>query len=127
MSAFIIDTDILVDLSKNQPSAILWFKKAFEEGLELAVCSINIAEFYSGITPNKRLLWDSFFESLEFWAITKNISRQAGIWRYNFARTGITISTQDSLIAATASTHNATLVTNNIKDYPIPGIKIFSL
>lgn len=127
MSAFLIDTDILVDLSKKQPSAIAWFKKAFEENLEIAVCPINIAEFYSGITPNKRRLWDDFFEILECWAITKSISRQAGIWRYNFSRTGSTISTQDSLIAATALAHNATLLTKNIKDYPMANLRVLTI
>lgn len=127
MPAFLIDTDVLVDLSKKQPSAIAWFKKAFEENLELAVSPINIAEFYSGISHKERLNWDNFFEVLEYWTITKNISRQAGIWRYNFARTGTSISTQDCLIAATALAHNAILLTKNIKDYPMPGIKLLSV
>lgn len=127
MPAFLIDTDVLVDLSKKQPSAIAWFKKAFEENLELAVSPINIAEFYSGVSHKERLKWDNFFEVLEYWTITKNISRQAGIWRYDFAKQGVSLHTADCLIAATALAHNATLLTGNIKDYPMVGIKVLSL
>lgn len=127
MSVFLIDTDILIDISKNIKSTIDWFNQTLEEDSELAICPINITEFYSGLPPKDRPKWDNFFEPFNFWTITKNISRQAGIWRYEFSKKGITISTTDSLIAAIALVHNATLVTRNIKDYPLPGIKLFSL
>lgn len=127
MAAFLVDTDILIDASKNIKSAVDWFNQTFEDELELAVCPINITEFYSGISPKDLSKWDRFFESFDFWSITKNISRQAGIWRYQFYKKGITISTTDSLIAATALAHNATLVTKNVKDYPMQEIKVLSL
>lgn len=127
MSAFLIDTDILIDSSKNIEYAIAWFEQAFKNDLDLAVCPVNIAEFYSGISPKQRLKWDNFFESIDCWIITKNISRQAGIWRHDFAREGISLHTSDCLIAATALAHNATLLTKNIKDYPMPKIKLLSL
>lgn len=127
MSAFLIDTDVLIDSSKNIQSVLTWFEQAFENNLELAICSINMAEFYSGISPRERLKWDNFFETIDCWVITKNISRQAGIWRYDFARKGVSLHTADCLIAATAFAHNATLLTKKIKDYPMPEIKVLSL
>lgn len=127
MSAFLIDTDVLIDLSKNIKSTLSWFNQAFEENLELAVCPINITEFYSGISLKERPRWDDFFGSLECWIISKGISRQAGIWRYEFSKKGVSISTPDSLIAATASAHNATLLTKNIKDYPMANLKVLTI
>jgi predicted nucleic acid-binding protein len=64
---------------------------------------------------------------LLYWDITRGVAVQAGTYRCRYARQGQTIATADALIAATAIEHNAILVTDNPKDYPMPEIRLLSL
>lgn len=55
------------------------------------------------------------------------IAQQAGTWRYDFARRGLQLSTTDTLVAATAHAHGATIVTGNASDYPMSEIALLLL
>jgi len=98
-----------------------------EAGDELGVCAINVAEFYAGIPPERRSIWDEFIDSLRYWGITRDAASQAGRFRYEFARKGIMLSTTDALIAAVAQERGAVVMTSNVKDYPMREIHILSL
>lgn len=73
----------------------------------MPVCARSIA-----LCQPERLL-----SACNFLPTTAEIARQAGTWRYDFARDGVTLSTTDALVAATAEAHSATIVTGNLKDY----------
>ena len=51
----------------------------------------------------------------------------AGVFRYDFARRGRTILTPDALVAATAAVVDAILVTDNVKDSPMPEVRTIQL
>jgi predicted nucleic acid-binding protein len=55
------------------------------------------------------------------------VARHTGIYRYEYARRGQTILTAAALIAATAAAVGATLVTDNVKHFPMAEIKIMRL
>jgi len=92
----------------------------------MGVCAVNIAEFYSGIPQSQYALWDEFFADLHYWDITPEAARLAGQYRYQAARQGRALATTDTLIAAVAYLHGATVVTRNVKDYPIEGLRVLS-
>jgi len=48
---------------------------------------------------------------------------QAGIYRYEFARRGISLSVTDTLVAAIAKANDAIIVTANIRHYPMKDIQ----
>ncbi|CCF83058.1 PIN domain protein (fragment) [Nitrolancea hollandica] len=52
---------------------------------------------------------------------------RAGQDRYTFARIEKAITVTDALIAAAAWEHHAILVTNNLKDYPMPDVQLLPL
>ena len=64
---------------------------------------------------------------LTYWATKRETARQAGIYRYEYARRGQTILIADALIAATAAAVGSTLVTDNGKHFPMPKIKTMRL
>jgi predicted nucleic acid-binding protein len=98
-----------------------------ENGDEVGVSPINVAEFYTGLAPSQWEVWDEFFESLMLWSISLSAAKQAGKFRYDFARAGIALSTTDTLVAAVALEHRATLVTSNVKDYPMREVTLLPL
>jgi predicted nucleic acid-binding protein len=97
-----------------------------DAGDELGVCAINVAEFYSGVPEDARDLWDEFFASIGYWHITQDIARRAGLLRHEYSQIGRALSTTDTLIAAVAETNGSVIVTNNVKDYPMPNLSILS-
>ena len=52
------------------------------------------------------------------------MAKEAGRYRYEFTRIGTTLSATDSLIAAVAIANDATLITNNLRHFPMPEIRL---
>lgn len=122
-----LDTSILIDLSKLDGVARSQVYKWIAAGDDLAICGIQISEFYRGLSPEERGDWDAFFADLLFWDISQSAARRAGIDQYDFARRGRQINTPDAVIAAVAREYRAVLVTNNVRDFPMDDIEIVSL
>lgn len=127
MTRYLLDTTALIDFSKGREVALSRILEMTQGDDELGVCAINVAEFYAGVPPTKRPTWDEFFASLGYWEITVGEARQAGCFRHDFARQGKALSTIDALVAAVAQERQATIVTNNIRDYPMEGVHLLPL
>lgn len=127
MSRYLLDTTALIDFAKGREPASSRIVRMIESGDEVGVCAVVVAEFYAGLPPKERPSWDDFFEALRFWGATREAARQAGVWRYEFARRGTQLSTTDLLVAAVASQREAVVVTDNVKDYPMKEIDILLL
>jgi predicted nucleic acid-binding protein len=85
---------------------------------------INVAELYSDLSHEEQARADRLIDSLDFYGVTREVAKQAGQYRYDFARCGVTLSTADTLVAATAVAESATLVTANTKDFPMKEIDL---
>lgn len=127
MSRYLLDTTALIDFSKAREPAFSLVHGLLGNGDELGVSPINVTEFYAGLAPAQWEVWDEFFEPLLLWPISLSAAKQAGRFRYDFAREGITLSTTDTLVAAVALEQGATLVTSNVKDYPMAEISLLPL
>ncbi len=127
MTRYLLDTTALIDFSKGRAPARSRILQMIEQGDELGVCCINVAEFYSGLPPEQRSRWVEFFGALSYWGITREIAQRAGAWRNDYARQGRPLSTSDVLIAATAHTNRSIIMTNNVRDFPMPEVQALSL
>ncbi len=90
----------------------------------LGVCAINVAEFVAGVRPPDRESAHEFLAALSYWHISYAAARQAGIWRYSAARTGVQLSTTDTLIAAVAHEQDAIVITRNLRHFPMPEVRV---
>jgi predicted nucleic acid-binding protein len=127
MSRYLLDTTALIDFSKGYEPAFSLVHRFLQNGDEVGVSPINIAEFYSGLAASQWDVWDAFFEPLILWPISLSAAKQSGKFRYDFARTGITLSTTDTLVAAVALEYRASIVTSNVKDYPMREVTLLPL
>jgi tRNA(fMet)-specific endonuclease VapC len=127
MTRYLLDTSALIDFSKDREPARTRILAMIDQGDEVGVCAINVAEFYAGLPPEARSVWDEFFAALTYWPISRQAAMQAGQYRYAFARRGQTLTTTDALVAAVAQEHDAVVVTNNAKDYPMADVRALSL
>jgi predicted nucleic acid-binding protein len=123
MARQLLDTTALIDFSKGFEPSTACIQQMLATGDEVGVCPVTVAEVYSGLHANRYQDWDSFLSALLFWPISYSASIQAGRWRYALARQGIQVAMMDVLLAAVAQEVGATIVTSNVKDYPM-GVSI---
>ncbi len=127
MKKILLDTSVLVEFSRRREPATSRVRALLASGDDIGVCGINITEFLSGVAVEKRQQWERFFATLSYWDITRPVASKAGYFRYEYAKKGQPLSTQDTMIAAVAYEQNATIFTGNVKDFPMPDIAIMPL
>lgn len=94
---------------------------AVDRGDELATSPVCVEEIVRGMRAHELEAVRVLFDGLEVVAVDRSHAEVAGTWRREFAAQGITLTQADMLIAACAHLSGATLVTNNVKDFPIDG------
>lgn len=124
---YLLDSSALIPYGRGISVAVIAVRRLVEKGEELGVCAICVSEFYSGIPLGKDPEMDRLLQTLEYWPISYDDAVQAGAYRHGFARKGIQLSTQDTLIAAVARRVGATIVTENLKDFPMEDVVVASL
>lgn len=127
MKTHLLNTTALIDFSKRREPAYSKLLAWIDKGDTLAVGAISVAGSYAGLNPGEAGEWEAFIAALSYWPIGVAEAMRAGQDRYAFARVGKTITVTDAQIAAGARKHQAVLVTNNSKDYPMPDVQLLPL
>ena len=123
----LLDTDILVDFFHNQKYAKdLLSKFLLKENLYISI--LSVAELRTGFTSEQaKLLLPQLYKTVVIANLSLEIAELAGKFRFEYRSQGISLSTVDSLIAATAVIRNYKLATRNKKHYPMSQLKLFPL
>ena len=127
MKPLLLDTNIIVDALRKRNERHLLVDRLLDQGQPLASCPITITEIYAGMRPNEEKPTRTFMKSLLFLAITEEIAEQAGRLKARYARGGRTFSFQDASIAAVCIAYGCTLVTENMRDFPVPELQLYPL
>jgi len=124
LTQYLLDTNVLIPYSRRRLPATKVVLDILAGGDELCVCTINVAEFYSGSRVGEHPAFDYFLSTIECIPVTRADGIQAGQWRHDYARSGVQLATVDVLMAAVALRVGATLVTENVKDVPMAGLNL---
>jgi predicted nucleic acid-binding protein len=127
VARYLIDTDVIIDYLNHLPAARSVLTELVSDGETLCTCDMVLAEVYSGLDVQAMPAASEFLDATEYLVTSPAIAKQAGSWRFSYALRGIQLATADVLIAATARAHRATVVTRNVRDYPIPELTLLSL
>ncbi len=127
VAGYLLDTSALIDwLGGVSPVASL-LERLTQEGHSVAICCVSVAELYSGLADDEHPIADQFIRPLQYWDIDGETAELAGRFRYVYARQGFQLSAPDALQAALAVRNDATLVTGNIRDFPMPDLQLEKL
>lgn len=124
MANYLLDTTVIIDCLRGRKEVVEFLTKLASEGLVVGCCAINIAEIYAGMKENERQVTKKFLDSLEYYEVTRNLAELAGEYKREYAGKGISLSLSDVIIAAVAISNNLTLVTDNLRHYPMPELNI---
>ncbi|MBI2171342.1 MAG: PIN domain-containing protein [Chloroflexi bacterium] len=124
MAKYLLDTTVLIDYFYGSTAVIALVTSLTQDDHRLGVCGINVAEFYAGLTLPQRREADEFVDTLEFYPITAQEAKLAGQFRHDFARRGTAINLADAVIAAVAVEEKATLITDNLRHFPMPELQV---
>lgn len=127
MATFLLDTGVIIDAlnnKRNRPNLLLGLVRS---GHVLACCPISITEVYAGLRPREETATEELFASLQLFPITASAARLAGELKRNYGRKGSTLNLGDVIIAAVAISNEVTLLTDNIKDFPMEGLSLYPL
>ena len=122
-NGFLLDTTILIELFRGRQEAIGFLDKLSQEGA-FFICPIVVSEIFSGVRPAELPKVEEFFEAMNFCPINYQTARRAGLYRRDYQSRGITLSISDTLIAAAAIEHSLTLVTKNVRHFPMDELSI---
>lgn len=111
-----LDTDVVIDYLRGQPQAVAWMHTLTDEAV---ISVVTVSELYAGVRegPEKELLAD-FLDTFRKVSIDEDTARCAGLYKRDFGKshnTGIA----DAMIAASAQAAGATLLTFNLKHFPM--------
>jgi predicted nucleic acid-binding protein len=121
----LIDTDILIDHFHGHQSALNYLADQLEDEEPVALSVVTLAEFAGGMRQGEEERTEALLALFTLLEIDAGIARQAGNYLRLF-RSSHGIDLGDALIAATAKSFEATVVTRNVKHYPMADIETFT-
>lgn len=127
MTRFLLDTSFLIDVLNGRRSRAEVMKDLIAQQHELTCCAINVAEVYTGMREPETQKTEALLRGLEFVPLSFEAARLAGHLKQQWAGKGKTLSLADLLIAAMCLTEALTLITDNCKDFTMPGLTLHPL
>ncbi len=112
----IVDTDVMVDFLRGADQAVVVIKEHAER---IALSPIVVAELYAGVKGKREQeTLDELVSIFRVINVTAEIAKSAGLLKRDYAAShGVGLA--DAVIAATARSQNAELLTLNVKHYPM--------
>lgn len=121
---YLLDTTVLLDFAHGREGAIELVDRLFADAETLYVCEVVTCEALSGGDDLQRSVIRGILDALEYVALAPDGAQ----WAAEARRTGRSAqgarSLADALIAATAWSLAATVVTRNPRDFERQGIRV---
>ena len=123
LAAVLLDTTTLIDALRGRPAADR-IRQLRSAGDRPYTCAINVEELFRGVRPSEEVSVNRFLNGLQVAPLGRIQGEQAGRWRRQFARRGVSLSQADCLVAAAALAVGARLATGNPRDFPMKGLVV---
>jgi predicted nucleic acid-binding protein len=93
-------------------------------GAKVGCSAVTVGEIYAGMRPHEAERTGELIGELEVYPVTSEIARSAGLLKNEWRVRGYTFTLADMTIAATALAHGLILITDNLKDFPMAGLRV---
>ncbi|HVA64286.1 MAG TPA: PIN domain-containing protein [Terriglobales bacterium] len=123
----LLDSSVLIDVLRLRIDRSEYLAGLIRTRKKLATTAINLAEVYAGVRGSEASKLTELIQKLEVFAITPELGRRGGLLKNEWARRGRTIALDDALIAAVAIEYSLPLLTDNVRDFPMPELQLWPL
>jgi predicted nucleic acid-binding protein len=106
------------------PEAAVRLAAMFSDGDEILVDPVAISEVRSGVRDGEMQTFLGLLEPMEIVSADREIALTAGRWRMLARASGRHLGLPDALIAATAHSVGAAVLTRNVKDFALTPVRI---
>lgn len=112
----LVDTNVLIDHLRGRPETVQWM---VDHAGMVATSVVSVAELFAGVREvGERQDLEDLLSTLSLIPVTEEIARRGGLYRRNLGRShGVGLI--DAIIAATSEVEGMSLVTHNIKHFPM--------
>lgn len=125
MKSILVDSDILIEVSRARDDVILARWKDLSQSVNPLLCSpVTVAEVWHGARPLEHAALSELFEAIDCVPIDLRIGQRAGDYLRQYAKSHH-VELGDALIAATAAVHKLDLWTRNRRHYPMKDIAFY--
>lgn len=125
MKSVLIDSDVLIEVSRARDTAILarWDQLSRSD-FPLLCSPVTIAELWHGARSQEHAALNALFSAIRAIPIDATIGIRAGEYLRLFSKSHH-VELGDALIAATVSIHNLELWTRNRRHYPMKDVAFY--
>jgi predicted nucleic acid-binding protein len=127
VATYLVDTSVIIDALNDKRGRRDLLLALVKQGHLLACCPINVMEVYAGMREKEEAATEEFLRSLEYYHLTWAVARLAGLLKRDYWQKGATLTVADATIAAVALAHELTLMTDNVKDFPMKELVLYPL
>ena len=121
MPGVLVDTDVAIDFLRGVPYAKPLMTDLWAEG-QAFLSVLTVYELTAGMRNAEKLSMHNFIDASAIEAVTVEIAIKGGELYRSYRAQGITLTSLDCLIAATALVRGYKVATRNDKHYPEKGI-----
>jgi predicted nucleic acid-binding protein len=122
---FLIDTNIIIWVLRGNTKYEEFLQNLKDKG-PLSISTVTTAEIYKNVFPSEIVKTESVLGELQTWDVTPAIAKQSGLYWQEYVKKLKNLSLTDCLIAATANVNNLTLVSLNVRRFPMKDIKFLN-
>lgn len=128
MMRYLLDTNIVIALSKNSPALSGWLHRC--PASSIALSTVVLAELEYGIAKStrpehNRRVFEAITNAFEVLAFDAPASRHYGLLRADLERRGRLIGPYDMMIAAQALALDLIVVTDNVDEFSrVEGLRV---
>jgi predicted nucleic acid-binding protein len=125
MPGVLIDTDIAIDFLRGAAYTQPLLSGLWSDG-QAMISVLTVYELTAGMRDAEKVMTHNFIEACGVEPVTQEIAVKGGELYRKYRAQGVTLSSLDCLIAATALVKGYKVATRNVKHYPEMGL-LFSM
>lgn len=119
MAIVVVDTSVLIDHLRGHAAAVGCLRDAVVHGHELWSVTVVRTEVLAGARPSEMTRTRTLLDSLRWLDVTSELADHAGALAAPWLRSHAHVDTVDHLIAAATRHLGATLLTQNVRHFPM--------
>jgi len=121
--SLLIDSDILIDHLRKEARALAYLSAEIERGSLLFMSVVSRTEIIAGMRKGEQEIVGSLFDIIIPVDVDVAIASSAGEYLRKFSKSH-SLNIGDAIIAATCKEMALSLVTRNLKHYPMKDIEV---